>query len=167
MSPGRFDDLELQSFHCVIAHAPMRVDLGGIAKGYAVDRAIDALRTAGCAGGLVNAGGDVAVFGPSNRNIVCGEPNAPRLVVELRNGALATSDTACLSRPAEHRGYYHGANRRVTVSGQVSVLAKSAAIADGLTKCLLAGDRALHWTLLREFDARQFNTLMQPSSCAG
>jgi thiamine biosynthesis lipoprotein len=167
MSPGRFDDLELQSFHCVIAHAPMRVDLGGIAKGYAVDRAIDALRTAGCAGGLVNAGGDVAVFGPSNRNIVCGEPNAPRLVVELRNGALATSDTACLSRPAEHRGYYHGANRRVTVSGQVTVLAKSAAIADGLTKCLLAGDRALNRTLLRAFDARQFNTSVQPSYRAG
>jgi len=47
----------------VIPHAPVHIDLGGIAKGYAVDRALMALRTAGCRGALVNAGGDLAVFG--------------------------------------------------------------------------------------------------------
>jgi thiamine biosynthesis lipoprotein len=41
----------------------VRVDLGGIAKGYAIDRAIDAMRDAGAAGGLVDVGGDVRVFG--------------------------------------------------------------------------------------------------------
>jgi thiamine biosynthesis lipoprotein len=47
---GRFIDLEFTAARCVIAHAPLRIDLGGIAKGYAVDRAVTALRAAGCHG---------------------------------------------------------------------------------------------------------------------
>jgi thiamine biosynthesis lipoprotein ApbE len=39
------------------------VDLGGIAKGFAVDRAVKALKCAGLASGVVNAGGDLRVFG--------------------------------------------------------------------------------------------------------
>src|SRR4051794_33210731 len=42
---------------------PGCVDLGGIAKGFAVDRAVSALRSAGCERGLVNAGGDMRGFG--------------------------------------------------------------------------------------------------------
>ena len=125
-----------------------------IAKGYAVDRAIDALRAAGCAGGLVNAGGDLAVFGASSRKILCGTPDAG-IFVELRDAALATSDAAQIPRPAEHRGYYHGVDRNLTVSGKVTVSASQAAVADGLTKCLLSADRTVNATLLHAFDARQ------------
>ena len=39
------------------------VDLGGIAKGYAIDRAIEAMIEAGAEGGLVNVGGDLRCFG--------------------------------------------------------------------------------------------------------
>ncbi len=39
------------------------VDLGGIAKGYAIDRAADVLRRAELAGGLVEVGGDIVCFG--------------------------------------------------------------------------------------------------------
>lgn len=41
----------------------LQVDLGGIAKGYAVDRAIDVLRRAGIVSAAVNAGGDIALLG--------------------------------------------------------------------------------------------------------
>jgi thiamine biosynthesis lipoprotein len=40
------------------------VDLGGIAKGFAVDRAVDALKENGIECGLVNAGGDLRTFWP-------------------------------------------------------------------------------------------------------
>lgn len=43
----------------------MEVDLGGIAKGYAVDRAMIALRSGGISHGVVNAGGDLFVLGSS------------------------------------------------------------------------------------------------------
>lgn len=41
----------------------MSVDLGGIAKGYAVDKAVEALRRNGIRRGLVNAGGDLYALG--------------------------------------------------------------------------------------------------------
>ena len=71
-----------------------RIDLGGIAKGFAVDRAIDVLRDFGMPSGLVNAGGDLAAFGP--RRLMAGvrDPGqASRLLcrIELRDAAIASS----------------------------------------------------------------------------
>lgn len=45
-----------------LADAETRIGLGGVAKGYAVDRAVDLLRAEGVTSGVVNAGGDLAVF---------------------------------------------------------------------------------------------------------
>jgi len=48
----------------------MRLDLGGIAKGYAVDKAIEAARRCGAIGAMVDIGGDVRCFGspPEDRD---------------------------------------------------------------------------------------------------
>ncbi|MFC1652639.1 FAD:protein FMN transferase [Planctomycetota bacterium] len=43
--------------------ANMKIDLGGIAKGYAIDRAVTAMRAAGGLGGMVDIGGDICCFG--------------------------------------------------------------------------------------------------------
>jgi FAD:protein FMN transferase len=150
---GRFADLELAAPQRVIPHRPLHIDLGGIAKGFAVDRALMALRAAGCRGGLVNAGGDLAVFGERVHAIVIRE-DAGDTVIELMNGALATSDVCAADRPPEHRGYYHGLDRREIKAGRVSIVAASAAIADALTKCLLADHAETHTGLLESFDAR-------------
>jgi len=158
-APGRMADLELKAADTLIAHAPMRIDLGGIAKGYAVDRAIEALRAAGCDGGLVNAGGDLAVFGRRTHRILCGDPHAGGVLIELRDAALATSDaqghdSLQAMRPGEHRGYYDGGDRRLPVAGTATVMAARAAVADGLTKCLLSTEREFSAGLLAAFGAR-------------
>lgn len=65
----------------------IRLDLGGIAKGYAVDRAAELLGAYGPA--LVNAGGDIAVrggFWPVGVDVPDGE-----LTIGIDRGALATS----------------------------------------------------------------------------
>ena len=54
-APGRMSDLDLTEPGRVVVRAGVHVDLGGIAKGFAVDKAIEALRASGCEGGLVNA----------------------------------------------------------------------------------------------------------------
>jgi thiamine biosynthesis lipoprotein len=41
----------------------VRIDLGGIAKGYGIDQAMAAMEEAGAQAGLVNVGGDIGVFG--------------------------------------------------------------------------------------------------------
>ncbi|GAH58076.1 unnamed protein product, partial [marine sediment metagenome] len=74
------------------------VDLGGIAKGFGVDRAVEAMRKAGAAGGLVNVGGDVRCFGRREkqgqwlvgiRGPFHGRPDFA--VVQLTDAAVCTS----------------------------------------------------------------------------
>jgi thiamine biosynthesis lipoprotein len=48
----------------------MRLDLGAIGKGYAVDKAVEAMQRCGAAGGMVDAGGNIRCFGrQANRKI--------------------------------------------------------------------------------------------------
>jgi thiamine biosynthesis lipoprotein len=87
--------IELLPDHQVrFQHPGARVDLGGIAKGFAVDRAIDVLRDHGMPRGLVNAGGDLAAFGPHAETVDIRDPRDPsRLMLGLaiENQALASS----------------------------------------------------------------------------
>lgn len=151
---GRLGDLEFVAPHSVIPHRPLHIDLGGIAKGYAVDRSLMALRAAGCHSGLVNAGGDLAVFGDRTHSVVIRTQGTGDRVIDLKNSALATSDVCGATRPPEHRGYYHGGDRREIRSGSVTLSAADAAIADALTKCWLAGHCESREALLEAFGAR-------------
>jgi thiamine biosynthesis lipoprotein len=70
-----------------------RVDLGGIAKGMAVDAALGALVADGVPYAAVNAGGDLAVAGlpPGGESWSVAIDGPTETVVALRRGALATS----------------------------------------------------------------------------
>ena len=60
--------------------AGMRIGLGGIAKGYGVDRATAALMRHGVKHGIVNAGGDMKVLGErfgARWEIALPKPNEP------------------------------------------------------------------------------------------
>jgi FAD:protein FMN transferase len=135
------------------------IDLGGIAKGFAVDRAIEVLKRHAVAGGLVNAGGDLAAFGPEAHGIDVRDPRDPQRLlcqVEISDQALASSgrrfdpflsedvsDCAIIdphSRPAA-RG----------ISG-ATVVAPSCVVADALTKIvMLAGPAAVE--ILKSYEA--------------
>lgn len=153
-APGRLTDVDLSRVGHALAHAPVHIDLGGVAKGFAVDRALDALRTSGCDAGVVNAGGDLAVFGASSHRIVRLNPDGGNWLIELKDAALAASDTGQADRPLEHRGYYHGADRRRRVAGSATVMAPCAAVADALTKCVLLGGCEFDRSLADAFGAR-------------
>lgn len=104
------------------------IDLGGIAKGFAVDRAVAAMRRAGASSGLVNAGGDLFAFGPVRRPVTVVHPRTRRPLVELelRDSALATS-----ALQVEGSGDHLPAGAEWI---SVSVRAQSACDADALTK---------------------------------
>lgn len=73
-----------------------QVDLGGIVKGWTVDRA--AAHLARCGAGLVNAGGDLRVFGQQDEAWEIGiadpfEPDRDIAYLPLFSGALATSSS--------------------------------------------------------------------------
>ena len=74
----------------------LAIDLGGIAKGMAVDTALAALQADGVPFALVSAGGDLAVLGPMPGGRpwpVAVETAGGEVVLSLSTGALATSST--------------------------------------------------------------------------
>ncbi len=146
-----FDTIELLDGQTVrFRHADVRIDLGGIAKGFAVDRAIEVLRGSGASSGLVNAGGDLAVFGQEPQMVHIRYPRDPRGLicsVEVTNEALAS--TARRFDPFHAAGTTDSAiidpGNRTPAQGidGVTVRAHSCMIADALTKIVtIAGTDA-------------------------
>ena len=117
---------------------PAYLDLGGIAKGFAVDRAIDALRTAGATRGFVNAGGDLRGFGDSSWPVSVVDPlsRRPLLKVELLDMALATSAGIAGDDGSLSFDHLPGRNPRWV---SVTVRAPLACDADALTKIAWSG----------------------------
>jgi thiamine biosynthesis lipoprotein len=152
--PGRLVDLALSPpgvrARSALCRMPLALDLGGIAKGYAIDRAIDALHVAGCVAGLVNAGGDLRVYGRSE-NVLLRRADRSCEPLTLKNAALAVTDldVDAAQRPLEHQGYYHYSEVTFPAPRFAAIAAPSAAVADALTKCVLfaeprCAERALH-----------------------
>lgn len=158
--PGRLTDVVLSApemkSRSALCRLPLALDLGGIAKGYAIDRAIEALRAARCTSGLVNAGGDLRVYRRSERVLLRRADHTCKPLT-LTNAALAVSDVDLNARrrPAEHQGYYRRSGAMGPTPRYAAVLAASAAVADALTKCVLLADAASAARTLRAFHARR------------
>ncbi len=135
------------------------LDLGGVAKGWAADRALDILRPLGPA--LVDAGGDLAVGdsppGEPGWPIAIADPLSPEddlVLLALSNAGLATSGT-------DHRRWRHRGQQQHHLidpaSGQpartdilaAAVIAPTAAEADALALTLVVRglDAADRWLL--------------------
>jgi thiamine biosynthesis lipoprotein len=116
------------------------IDLGGIAKGFAVDRAVEILRSHGATRGLVNAGGDLVAFGAPGAHVAIRDPRRPgralaRVVVE--NAALASSGGGAATIVDPRR-----TASRPEILG-ATVTAPSCLLADALTKVvMIAGESA-------------------------
>lgn len=131
---GDFSAVRLSKDRSVRLTAPVAIDLGGIAKGYAVDRAIASLRAAGVRRATVNAGGDLRVMGEIDRPVQVHVPGRGLLQAGfLRNGAIATSSSiATVGRSGALDSPGSTEDRRA-----YSVVAPSCVVADALTKLLV------------------------------
>jgi len=156
---GSMADVEMGPRNRVRLKRAVRIDLGGIAKGFAVDRACEVLRRSRrVRAGSVNAGGDLRCFGRRLFVAQVRDPRAKGLLafsISLREAALAT--TAPAHAPGLLRGLVNprtGKRHRGTRS--VTVGARSALLADALTKVALLAPRSVAVPLLRRHDARAF-----------
>ena len=133
--------------------AGVRLDLGGIAKGWAADEAARRLAVHGPA--LVDAGGDIAVSGPlpdgGRWPIAVGDPRAPDAhltVLWLAGGGVATSGTDVKRWQRNGDWQHHIIDPRtgapaVTDVLSATVVARSTRVAETAAKAvLLLGRRA-------------------------
>jgi thiamine biosynthesis lipoprotein len=134
------DDLELLGRNRVRWRREGWIDLGGIAKGYAVDRAVMALIAFGMEDGVVNAGGDLRVFG-ADQPIHVRHPDHPGSLAylgEIRDCALATSGGYFSGNAIAGGGsdplVDPGRGACTTWNMGVSVIARDCMTADALTK---------------------------------
>jgi thiamine biosynthesis lipoprotein len=136
--------------------AGMGITMAGVAKGYAVDKAIAALKRGNIRHALVNAGGDIRVIGGKTETvpwrIAIRDPrDKTRIVtdIELREQAIATSGTY-------QRSFSDILNPRIGRPSQgllsSTIIAEKAIDADILSTCvfILGAERGIE--LLKRLD---------------
>lgn len=148
-------EVDLQASTVRFLRPGMRIDLGGIAKGYAVDRSLAILRARGIAHATVTAGGDSGILGDRRgRPWVVGirHPDDPQRVIAripLEDAAISTSGD--YERYFEEGGvrYHHIINPRTGRSAtgvrSATVIGPEATLTDGLSTSLfvLGAERGL------------------------
>jgi thiamine biosynthesis lipoprotein len=145
---GSFADLRIDHARGTVrAPLGLRIDLGGIGKGFTVDAAADLLRPGGNA--LVDAGGDIRAFGggPDGDGWLIGvsDPLQPARLLDqvwLQDAALATSTTAARRWLRGGTLQHHIIDPRTGAPAEsdavsVTVLAASAVEAEVLAKAAL------------------------------
>jgi len=127
----------------------MQLDLGGIAKGYAVDKAIEAAQKAGAVGAMVDIGGDILCFGKAPKGkeswlIGLKNPSTSSdaegrdivLTLRLKDSAVATSGDYQQFVLIKDKRYSHIINRQTGTSAEglssVTIIADNATDADAL-----------------------------------
>jgi thiamine biosynthesis lipoprotein len=139
-----FADVELLPGRRVRFHrADVRLDLGGIAKGFAVDRAVATLRRVGVPRGVVNAGGDLRTFG-GVQGVAIRHPDRPQAThhtFALHDAAIATSAHYFAERwQAEQQLapiIEPRTGKQVAQVRSATVRASTAMLADALTKVVM------------------------------
>ncbi|HPB30602.1 MAG TPA: FAD:protein FMN transferase [Candidatus Sumerlaeota bacterium] len=151
------ESLPLVNFHNIIVNREegsillkdkgMMIDLGGIAKGAAVDRAIAVIRKQGFSHALVNAGGDIYAMGknavhrpwrvavrhPRDRELFLGK-------VDLTGAAIVTSGDYERGITVDGRRYHHILDTHTGYPAEkcisVTVIAPDAMTADAIATAL-------------------------------
>lgn len=135
----------------------MELDFGGIAKEYAVDRAVDVCLSQRITAGLVNLGGDLRVIGPHPDGSpwvigIC-HPRQPETAlgtVLLHRGAITTSGDYERFFELGGQRYCHLLNPKtgwpVSELASVTVMAEQCLVAGGLsTIAILKGRAGVAW----------------------
>jgi thiamine biosynthesis lipoprotein len=146
---GGIEDLEFLESNLVCSKLPLRLDLGGIAKGYAVDKAVEVLISKNIQTGLANAGGDMRVFGDRTQDIQIRNPSNPHELIQIgsiKAGAIATSSLYFAKRDVHSKSFIVNPfnHQHIEFSESYSVVASECVYADALTKVVSISGNVQH-----------------------
>lgn len=144
-----YKDLQLdkENMTAYLTKPNMEIDLGGIAKGYIIDRSIDVLKESGLTHGFVNGGGDIRFLGPKHDESAWrigiknprGEGNVA-VVNVYGNSIVSSGDYERYYFTKEGRRIHHIIDPFTGTSSEyaqsVTIVAENATIADILSTAL-------------------------------
>jgi thiamine biosynthesis lipoprotein len=121
----------------------MRIDIGGIGKGYAADRAVAEMKRAGATGGVVAISGDIKTFGvlPEGNGFPVGirhprQEGAFVTIIELQDEAISTAGDYERFFVRDGIRYHHILDPQTLQPARacqsVTIIAKEGVVADGL-----------------------------------
>ena len=128
----------------------MRIDLGGIAKGYAIDRTVELMQQFDILGGMVEIGGEIKVFGKPTRGKAfwllgiqdpakaspLTSPAESLIILKLKQNSLATSGDYQQFVLIDDKKFSHIIDtqkaRGLENSSSVTIIAKNCTDADAL-----------------------------------
>jgi len=148
-----------------LAVSGMKLDLGGIAKGYAADCALKVLQKFGLRRALIELGGDIVLGDPPPdrkgwRIGILNENGKPERVLELANCAVSTSGSTEQFVEIAGRRYAHIVDPRtglgLTKLVLVTVIAKDGITADSLATALCVLGESKGQELAKSYGASAF-----------
>ena len=124
-----YKDIIVKDDIIMLAHEDVMIDLGSIAKGYIADKMAYYLKSKGVMSGIIDARGDIVVFGETEQHIDIRHPRSRDMnlkSIRLKNSSVATSgDYNQFVLDYDHS---HILNKKDVIS--VTVIAPSLMIAD-------------------------------------
>ncbi|MDO7086654.1 FAD:protein FMN transferase [Pseudocolwellia sp. AS88] len=131
---------------------PLCIDLGGIAKGYAVDCALKKVpEHIFC---RINAGGDLAINQWKNEEVAVkyNKRGSALRTVKMQNRALATSGNYLRDKKSAFVNPLTG--KHIKFKGSMSVFSADVMLSDALTKAMILSSRAQRRQLAKYYNAQ-------------
>ncbi len=144
------DKITLESDNCITVLQGTALDLGGIAKGYIADKAVEAMKNAGAQYGLISLGGNIRTFGekPTGEKWHVGirhpEGNSYFLTVSTQEGSVITSGAYQRNFTQDGITYHHIIDPTTGKPSQsdavsVTIIGSDGALCDGLSTAVFIG----------------------------
>lgn len=89
-----YKDLEIKGNEVILKDKDVVIDLGSIAKGYIADKLVEFFKSRGVEGGLIDARGDICLFGDGLQKVEVEHPREKGksiISIKLKNCGVATS----------------------------------------------------------------------------
>lgn len=159
-------DLKLSGATASSARHDLQIDLGAIAKGYALQLALQRLKAQGCNDAALNLGGQLAVMGAAMAQqvgaVAIRDPRADQAIATVR---LAAGESISTSGDYERFALIHGQRLHhlldpksglpVTHTQAVTVISTDATLADAASTALMAAGPKQWQRIARQLGVRE------------
>lgn len=149
-----YKDILVEGNNVILKNSDVLIDLGSIAKGYIGDRLAEKLKELGIKSALIDARGEIIVFGDFSEKIGVQDPRGKGIVKEiiLKNSAVATSgDYSQFFGDYKNSHIIHN-----TDISSVTIVVNSLMLADVLASFVFVCEKKIYEPILKKYKIKEY-----------